>query len=99
MGYLGGFSVFFGWVFYCQPCLGRGGGLDVPVAHARVVHVRVVFVGEPFDGGVLAQEPGARPEVLPGQARITLVIVLRIRQYYLRKIYTLFRKINILCMC
>jgi hypothetical protein len=55
---------FFGWVFlggffYCQPCLGRGGGLDVPVAHARVVHVRVVFVGEPFDGGVLAQETGA----------------------------------------
>ena len=50
--------VFFGWVFYCQPCLRRGGGLDVPVAHARVVHVRVVFVGEPFDGGILAQEAG-----------------------------------------
>ncbi len=77
------FLDFFGWVFYCQPCLGRGGGLDVPVAHARVVHVRVVFIGEPFDGGVLAQESGAWTEILPGQARITLVIVLRVRQYLL----------------
>jgi hypothetical protein len=59
--------------------LGRGGRLDVPVSHARIVHVRIVYVGEPLDGGILAQEPGARAKVLPRQAGVPLVIVLHIK--------------------
>ena len=33
--------------------LGAGGGLDVPVAHPGVVHVRVVLVHQPLHRGVL----------------------------------------------
>lgn len=46
------------------------------ITSPNIINEEISYRQQPLHGGVLPQEAGAGPEVLPGEARVTLVVVL-----------------------